>query len=181
MVSLHPAMCMHRVCVHHKPVSTCTMRACTVPPRIFTHTVYVHHDPASMCPPCACTMPMHACTMHACAIQPATELQSDRQQHLLPLPSAGGLVHMVGTSRIDAPPPFAVVPAVCRLRRPVHGPLDDFPTPLTLQGGETTHSGSQEAMTSQDRQWSGGQSCTGRTTHSTVRETECREQEILSS
>ena len=87
---------------------------------------------------------------------------------------------MVGTSGIDAPLPFAVVPAVCRLRRSVHGPFDDFPTPLTLQG-KTNDGSSQEAMTSQERQWSSGHSCMRRTTHSTVRENGCREQETLSS
>lgn len=71
---------------------------------------------------------------------------------------------MMGTLGVDAPLPFAVVPAVCRLRWPVHGPLDGFPTPLTLQG-QTNHSSSQEAMTAEDLQRSSGHSCMRRTTH----------------
>lgn len=71
---------------------------------------------------------------------------------------------MMGTLGIDAPLPFAVVPAVCRLRWPVHGPLDNFSTPLTLQG-QTNHSSSQEAMTAEDLQRSSGHSCMRRTTH----------------
>ena len=56
---------------------------------------------------------------------------------------------MMGTSGVGAPLPFAVVPAVGRLRWPVHGPLDDFATPLTLQG-QTSHSSSEETMTAEE-------------------------------